>query len=125
MRTFHAGRISELVELPESFVPQPDFDAATWFANSFRAERGATSHDIAVRFDPAQAIYIRERRWHADQAIEELPDGGLILRWHGSGLGEIKRWVLQYGAQAEVLSPNELREAVAGEVKGLARRYGG
>lgn len=39
------------------------------------------------------------------------------------GLGEVKRWVLQYGAGAEVLAPPELRAMVEEEAAALALLY--
>jgi predicted DNA-binding transcriptional regulator YafY len=67
---------------------------------------------------------IRERKWHeTQQDLEELPDGGVILRFRTGGLGEVKRWVMQYGAHAEVLQPEHLRRAVATEMRQAAKNY--
>jgi len=41
-----------------------------------------------------------------------------------AGTEEIRRWVLGYGAEAEVLEPTSLREALAEEAKKLAKIYG-
>jgi hypothetical protein len=38
-------------------------------------------------------------------------------------LAEIERWVLGYGAQAEVLAPEELRRSVGETLAAGARRY--
>jgi predicted DNA-binding transcriptional regulator YafY len=38
---------------------------------------------------------------------------------------EIKRWVLQFGAEAEVLKPASLRRAVAEELAAAAKSYRG
>ena len=38
------------------------------------------------------------------EPLEELPDGGVILRFRAGGLGEVKRWVMQWGAHAKVLA---------------------
>jgi len=92
--------------------------------SGFRVETGLQEYSVAVRFDSQQAPYIRERSWHSSQQIEELPGGALIVRFQTSGLGEIARWVLQYGARAEVLAPPELRETVASQLRGAARMYG-
>ena len=73
-----------------------------------------------MRFDSQQAPYIRERSWHFSQQIEELSGGALVVRFQTSGLGEIARWVMQYGARAEVLAPLELREIVASQLRDAA-----
>lgn len=123
MRVFHAGRISEWEVLPQTFVRDPQFSVEEWMAQAFVAERGEEPVEVAIRFDPYQARYIRERRWHPTQSIEELPDGGLILRFSTGGLEEVKRWVMGYGSHAEVLKPSSLREAVKEEIERMGKMY--
>ena len=72
--------------------------------------------EVAVRFTKEQAPYIRERIWHPSQELEELPDGRVVLRLRAGGSYEIRSWVLSFGAAAEVLEPEELREAVREEM---------
>ena len=49
--------------------------------------------------------------------MEELDDGRVVLRLRAGGFYEIKSWVLSFGAAAEVLEPEELREAVREEMR--------
>jgi predicted DNA-binding transcriptional regulator YafY len=48
---------------------------------------------------------------HAATAISE-PDGSVIMHLEVSSLIEIRRWVLYWGADCQVLEPEELREQV-------------
>ena len=73
--------------------------------------------DVVVRFAADQAPYVRERIWHPSQKLEELPDGRVVLRLRAGGFFEIRSWVLSFGAAAEVLEPEELREAVRAEMR--------
>jgi predicted DNA-binding transcriptional regulator YafY len=41
------------------------------------------------------------------------------------GMSEMKRWVMAYGSQAQVLAPQSLREDVAAEARSVARMYDG
>jgi predicted DNA-binding transcriptional regulator YafY len=79
--------------------------------------------DVIIRFAPQAARYIREKRWHDTQEIQEKEDGGLVLKFQTSGLGEVKRWVLQYGGDAEVIAPENLRIACRNEISVLAEIY--
>ncbi|MEW6399712.1 MAG: WYL domain-containing protein, partial [Bacillota bacterium] len=88
----------------------------------FRIERGEP-RDVVIRFASEQARYIKGKQWHESQVLEEGEDGSLVMRMRVGGLGEVKRWVLQYGAGAEVLAPPELRRMVADEATRLAARY--
>ncbi|MBV9468900.1 MAG: WYL domain-containing transcriptional regulator [Abitibacteriaceae bacterium] len=124
MRTFHIGRIHRWQCLEQRFVRDPAFDLEQWRRSVFTAETSAEVLAVAIRFDAYQARFIRGRQWHVTQQVEELTDGGLILRFQSSGWGEITRFVLQYGSHAEVLSPPELREEIAGEVARMFGAYG-
>jgi predicted DNA-binding transcriptional regulator YafY len=46
------------------------------------------------------------------------------MRLEVSHLLEVKRWVLSYGFDCEVLEPPQLRSEVAGDLLRAARRYG-
>ena len=123
MRTFNLARMKRLETKAQTFVPQPSFNVETFLRESFRHELGPVLHSIAVRFDASQAPYIREKRWHPTQTIEEEANGSLVLRFQARGLGEIARWVLSYGAHAEVLEPPALRQAVFEAAQALVARY--
>jgi predicted DNA-binding transcriptional regulator YafY len=124
MRNFHLGRVDWWQVLEEGFERLPNFSPGDWMSSAFQNERGKPQ-DVEIRFDAHQAPWIRERRWHETQEpLEELPDGGVILRFRVGGLGEVMRWVMQYGNHAEVLAPKSLREACKDEAQKLMAIYG-
>jgi len=124
VRTFNVGRIRELdVRTDQRFQPLPGFKAEQWFKNSFGIETTDKTHKVRIRFDAAQACYIRERTWHPEQVIEEQEDGSLILKFQAGGLGEVLRWVMQYGSHAEVLQPAVLQKMVRDEVVRMQQLY--
>ncbi len=119
---FALDRIGDYRITDRKFTVPTDFDLRDYLSCSFRIERG-DPREVVIRFTPEQARYIRGRRWHPTQKLEEQDDGSLILHMQVGGLGEVKRWVLQYGAGAEVLAPPDLRQMVADEAARLASRY--
>ncbi len=124
MLTFNVARVEWWTVQEEHFTPDPTFDARHWQKASFGAETQSGVVEVVIRFAPAEAVYIRERRWHETQEIEELPGGGLIMRFQTSGLGAVKRWVLGYGPHAEVLEPVTLREEIVKEIAAMKTVYG-
>ena len=123
-RSFLVSRIEEwTLRERERFVRDPAFSPDAYLATGFWAERGDTPRDIAIRFAPRAAHYLRGRQWHPSQRIEEHPDGALTLHLRSGALGEIGRWILSYGEQAEVLTPAALREQLAATAAALARLY--
>ena len=75
---------------------------------------------MKIRFSPWQATYIHERTWHPSQKIEAKPDGSIILTLRVADLGEVKRWLIGFGGEAEVLEPAELRKGIRVECARLA-----
>ena len=78
---------------------------------------------VQLKFSPYQSRWIRERQWHQTQKLTELEDGGLILEMDVQGLVEIKMWVMQYGAEVEVVEPEILKDDVKQEIKKMERLY--
>jgi len=123
IRTFHLDRIRAMTVLPGGFSMPPGFHPEEWIRDGFQAEHGETVQEVVIWFDALQARWMRERLIHETQQIEEGDDGTLTMRFRTSGLGAVKRWVMQYGSHAEVLAPNELRAAVLDEMRKAVGRY--
>lgn len=123
-RTFLAGRIEEWKVLPERFERMESFSADEWVSKGFQAHRGGEVEEVSIRFNKKMAPFIRERKWHPTQRIEELEGGGLVLHITTAGMVEVKNWVLQYGAEAEVLKPVSLRDECILEIRKMAAVYG-
>jgi len=123
-RLFLVGRIQEMKLLKEKFVWDENFSAEDWIGCGFQLHAGGESEDVAIWFSPNKAQFIRERKWHPSQTIEEQPDGSLILHLKTGGLVEVRNWVLQFADEAEVLTPDKLRQDVAKEIRKLSERYG-
>lgn len=123
IRNFSIGRIEEWRLLDDRFSRDPQFLITDYLQTAFQAEHGSETVEIAIRFSPQAARYVRERSWHNSQIIEDQPDGSLLFRLRTSGLGEIKRWVLQYGGEAEVIEPENLRETIKMEARQMLRLY--
>jgi predicted DNA-binding transcriptional regulator YafY len=122
-RSFRIDRIRQLQVLGAAFVRDPTFEASKYLENAFQHEVGDTPTQVRIWFDATTAPYIRERRWHKSQVLQEQADGAVILELVVSGLNDIKRWVLGYGQGARVLGPPELVALVQEEIAGMAERY--
>ena len=79
---------------------------------------------MRLRFAAAAARRVRESVWHSSQKLQDLPDGGCLLTLCVGGIREIKTWVMGWGADVEVLAPEELRAWVADDSRRMAAQYG-
>ncbi|MCL6645370.1 MAG: WYL domain-containing protein [Dehalococcoidia bacterium] len=120
VRTFALDRMIHLSLTADTFEFPSDFSMDEYLANSWVIERGEPRR-VVIEFDPEQAKYVRGRRWHRSQQMEDLPDGSLRMTLTIGGLGELRRWVMSFGRHARVVEPQELREWVINELaRGLA-----
>lgn len=120
---FRVDRIRSLKLLDTSFERRPDFNARDHLAMIFQHEVGGVPMTVRIWFDAKTAPYIRERRWHPTQVLEEHGNGAVTLQMVVRGLNDVKRWVLGYGQGAVVKEPPELVALVKYEVEGMGQRY--
>jgi predicted DNA-binding transcriptional regulator YafY len=122
VRMFVLDRIKMLSVSEESFEVPGDFDLETYMQSPFRV-----IHDrpvkVTIRFDKKVAGYIKEKIWHHSQKIEAQRDGSIIFSAKVAGTDEVKHWVLGWGKNAEVLTPDFLREKLARELSESLRKY--
>jgi predicted DNA-binding transcriptional regulator YafY len=123
LRTFRLQRIIELSLTPETFeAPDPALVQGE-LGRAWGVIADQEEVEVVVRFDPAVAGLVTETTWHPTEKVERRPDGGVIWRARVPGTIEIKRWILGWGSQAEVLAPAELREELAAVHRSAALRY--
>lgn len=122
MRTFMLDRISRVESLTEGFRYPEDFDPDAYFANAFGITVD-TPQQVVVIFDASEAQFIEEHIWHPQQKLEHLPDGRIKLTMRVSGIEAVLRWLMGFGANAEILSPKGLRDEAARRLRGGAKRY--
>jgi predicted DNA-binding transcriptional regulator YafY len=121
VRIFAVERM-RTVELTRSrFDVPPDFDAEKYLAGAWGILRGDLV-TVRVIFARSLARYIRERLWHPSQKLRDLPDGRVEMTLVVADTLEVRRWILGYGVQAEVVAPEGLREALRREVEQMANR---
>ncbi len=122
-RTYKVDRIRAVRLTPDTFDPptagaaEESLERAWWII----ADQGDV--EVVVRFDPRVAARVSETVWHPTQRIEHQPDGSIVWRATVSGTLEVRLWILEWGADAEVLEPAGLREDVARTFREAAARY--
>lgn len=125
VRDFALHRIRGATLTAERYEIDPRFDFKKYMADAFRIEKGERSVNVAIRFAARQARWIRERPWHRSARVQERLDGGCVLRMKVAATSELRRWVMQFGKEAEVLAPRSFRNTIAEELRAAGRVYGG
>jgi proteasome accessory factor C len=85
---------------------------------------GAAKNIAILAFSEMRARWIEEEKWHSKQEGEWRKDGRYELRVPYSDPRELILDICKYGADVEVLGPQELRDEVAERLKAAAGVYG-
>jgi predicted DNA-binding transcriptional regulator YafY len=103
-------------------VTEPELDRV--LASGYGIFSGAKVQWAALRFTPARARYISLEEWHPKQRSRLEKDGSYVLEIPYSSQTELVGDILKWGEEVEVLSPKELRDAVARKARATAKLYG-
>ncbi len=124
MRDFAVSRILSVESCAETLPLPPDLPPSREFIRrNFGVIAGGVSLTVTLRFTPAISPLIAEQQWHEAQETSLSADGFLTMSFPVSGFAEITREILKYGADVEVVEPEELREAVAKEIRRMEKMY--
>ena len=122
IRILSIERIKSIDLTEDGFSPPENFDAEKRLSDPF----GIILDDLftaRIRFSAEQAPYIKEREWPTDAEIEENEDGSIVFSLETRGAYELKRWILSFGSEAELLEPDFLRTEIASDLKGAGKLY--
>jgi proteasome accessory factor C len=115
VRIFRLDRIEE-ARLTQDRFAIPESFSIDRFLHDGRALQAGQPEAVRVRYSPRVARWIAER-----EGVPLDGDGSLTLSHPLADAAWAVRHVLQYGAEAEVLEPAEVRELVRSRLQEMAR----
>lgn len=125
LRTLKIERIERAEPTQAPYEIPADFDPRELLANAWGVWYTENpSVEVMLKFHPRVAGRVRETRWHRSEEESEQPDGSILWKSSVAEPQEMIPWIRGWGADCEVLAPEELREALEKEVRRLVRVYG-
>jgi predicted DNA-binding transcriptional regulator YafY len=122
VRMFVLDRIKAVTLTDERFTIPKDFNLDDFMRQSFRVMHDEL-YTVKVRISPAWARWVGEKIWHESQKVKKNGDGSLELIFLVAGLDEIKRWVLSFGPECQVLEPEKLKDIVRKDLYRMMAQY--
>ena len=113
VRVFRLDRAESVTVLEAAFEPPADFSLDDVVRDG-RVFTAAEPETLRVRYGPRIARWIAEREGRAPD-----PDGSITIEHPLADHAWAVRHVLQYGADAEVLSPHSVRAALAARLEAM------
>ena len=120
---FAMSRIKTAEGIGRFFTVSDDFSLDSYTKSNFGIMSGDEEYRVAVRFSAAQGPYILERTWHPEQQIVENDDGTVDITFPSTSLFEVRRWILSWGSDAQVIGPEILRQQVMEEISSMQGIY--
>jgi proteasome accessory factor C len=112
-RVFRLDRILEAAVTGETFEIRPEFEPAG-LVEGGRVFTATETVPVTVRYAPRIEAWIREKG-----PVRDAEDGGVFVDFEVADPTWIVRHVLQYGPDAELVEPDDLRDLV---VRSLRRQ---
>ena len=121
-RTFRLDRLKHADLTQNRFVRQPGVNAEKYFEGSWSVFSGEPV-EVLVRFTGNSARVIQGSIHHVNEEIEETPSGDILYRITVRGTEEIKRWLLGFAEDVEVIKPESLKEEMYKIGENLMKQY--
>lgn len=117
VRNFHLALIREAYMLDIKFEIPDGFNAQEHVLNGYSNLKKAGKEVVRIRVDASASEWVKEKTWNFAQKFEKLEkDGSLVLKMDApfdkTGKESLKRWILQFGGEIEVVEPAWLRSEI-------------
>jgi predicted DNA-binding transcriptional regulator YafY len=124
LRDFVLSRIKTIAPCPNKINARVSAEQVRdYIRQTFGIFRGKETSEICLRFSPDISPWIAEQVWHPAQKTKMEKDGRLSLAIPVADFREIKREILRYGAQVEVMAPAALRTELKNEIENMRKVY--
>ncbi|MEQ9289531.1 MAG: YafY family protein [Cyclobacteriaceae bacterium] len=120
IRDFRTDRIMKLVVQEEKFEQKFSGDYKSLIQDLVQ---GSEVQQVRVAFSKKVAPFISEQRYYYGYVSEEVVEDKVIMTYMAGNLNYFARWLMMFGADVDVLEPDELREEVVGFMDELTRHY--
>lgn len=124
MRTFAVDSIGNPRALAKTFVRPNGFNVEAYAAASISGVLHADETTaVRVRFAARVAKAAIADRVVAEREVEQRADGSAEIVYRVGDVDELVRWVLGWGAQAEIVAPSEARARIAALAHEISIKY--
>lgn len=120
VRTFRVDRIEGPVEVgePDAFARPADFDPRQAFPADARLLGDAPVATAQVRLRVPRTVDPHQ----LGRVVDERADGSVVVEVPCANIDAFRSWLFGWGADAEVLAPESVRDGVIGWLRSMAGR---
>ncbi|WP_284035636.1 WYL domain-containing transcriptional regulator [Neobacillus sp. 114] len=108
IRTFRLSRFHNVKVLNQKFT-KDDINLEKYLQNTWSILRGEKLIRFKVKFSKDVARYVKEEEFNVTPKLTDLHDGSLLFEVTVNDEREIIKWIMQFGPDAEIIEPREVR----------------
>ena len=122
--TYALDRVKSFKVQEAAFLPQNGFSKEKYFKYCFGiTHMDENPSEVVIRFQALQGKYILSQKLHPSQKLVEQNDDFITVKINVIPTFELVEQLLSYGANAQVLEPQSLRDQVKSELKRSLDNY--
>lgn len=120
VRMFAVERIRSITLTDHPYQMPLGFDVEEYVRDALMIMRGRRV-EVELLFSKKVAAWLKDKLWHSSQETVPMKDGRLRMRLKVADTDELVRWILSFGSQVKVVSPDSLRMKVRDEAKAVSK----
>jgi predicted DNA-binding transcriptional regulator YafY len=98
------------------------FDVEEYVQDALMVMRGRRI-DVELVFSKKVAAWVKDKLWHSSQEAFPMKDGRLRMTLKVADTDELVGWILNFGSEVRVISPETLRNQIAEQAKRVLSSY--
>ena len=122
LRSFSIDAIQRVELLEEKARDVPEKALNEVLGSGYGIFSGKDVKWATLKFSPLRARWVASEKWHRKQLGRWLEDGSYELKVPYSNDPELLMDILKYGADCQVMGPEELKRKVASEIRRMVRQ---
>jgi predicted DNA-binding transcriptional regulator YafY len=120
VRLFAVERIRSIARTDHPYQMPLGFNVQEYVQDALNVMRGRRI-GVELLFSKKAAAWVKDKSWHPSQETKLLKDGKLKMSLKVADNDELVGWILSFGSQVKVISPESLQGKVIKEAKDILR----
>lgn len=117
VRMFAVERIRSIVLTDHPYQMPLGFNVDEYVQDALAVMRSGRRIEVELQFSKKAAAWVKDKSWHASHETSLMKDGRLKMTLKVADNDELVGWILSFGSQVKVVSPESLRNKVSDEAK--------
>ncbi len=123
LRTFSIDAIEAIKNIPSPAKNINQNDLTTYYSASYGIFSGQPIANAIIEFSKQAIPWVSKEQWHPKQQNTWMENGNLRITIPYSDSRELIKDIMNYGANAEVIAPKELRQQVKQQLQAALEKY--